>query len=137
MSINRVNLSGYLGELFINTTQQGKKFINTSLSIKNGKSRQYVPLTAWFNDQGMGSGGIMDRYCHKGDYVTIEGHLNIYEVTDNTGKKYSRVQVLVDSIDKENKSQEATQQEQRGGVYSSDYDGAYNTPDVNASDLPF
>lgn len=134
--MNKVIISGYLGnDPKIDITQSGKKKASCSLSVKIGKEWKFVPLTAWDYKANEGNATFAEKYLHKRDYIIVECRVDVYEVTDNTGRKSTRMGLVVDHFEMTgSKPQtEATPQERRGGFTAEEA----RAPMIDNADLPF
>jgi single-strand DNA-binding protein len=101
-SVNKVILVGNLGkDPEVRTTQSGGKIANlsvaTSESWNDKQSGERKEKTEWhrvtvFNDKLV---EIIEKYCHKGDKIYVEGQLQTRKYTDNSGvEKYTTEVVL-------------------------------------------
>lgn len=139
--MNKVIVSGYLGnEPKIDITQSGKKRALISLSVKIGKDWKFLSLTAWDYEQNKGNASFAEQYLHKKDYVIVEAHLDSYELTDNTGRKNSKLGLVVDHFEmtgSKPQQQVANAQERRGGYTFEELKETTQTPMIDNADLPF
>lgn len=132
--MNKLIISGYLGnDPKIYVTQSGKKQAKVSLSVKIGKDWKFVPLTAWDRENG-GNASFAEQYLHKKDYVIIEAHVDVYETTDESGRKKNNIGLVVDHFEMTGnvtKTQAPQQTFTRAEVASS------VPTDITEDDLPF
>lgn len=118
ISKNRVNLIGYLGQdPKIEKTKNNDEFAILSVATsdyykdKEGNAQQ---ATQWHNVVIFQSNSVkfLKEYAKKGDLVDIEGSLEKFKSTDDSGQEYHNVSVVVKSprhsiqLDKQSKSQE-------------------------------
>lgn len=93
--INKVLESGYVGK-YINsgTAANGSKWISFSLYQKTGReTNQYLPCVVWDNDK-IKNATNFEQYVKVGNYLLVEGHLNVKKKEDRTVE----LQLVVDSI---------------------------------------
>ena len=136
--MNKVIISGYMGnDPKIDYTQSGKKKASCSVSVKIGKEWKFLQLTAWDYEADKGNASFAEQHLRKRDYVIIEAHLDSYESTDQTGRKSTRLGLVVDHFEMTGSKpqQVATPQEQRGSVSFNEMKS--QAPEIDEADLPF
>lgn len=106
MSVNRVNLSGNLGQdPEMRTTQGGSNILSFSVAVndrrKNPQTGEWVDYTNWIPCTVFGARAeALSRILTKGMKVAVEGKLRWSQWEDkDTSKKRSKIEVIVDEIE--------------------------------------
>lgn len=109
-----------------------------SLAVNRRFKRDGQPEADFFNCTAFRkTGELVEKYCHKGMKVAIEGELQNDNYTNKNGEKVYSTRILVDSLEFcENKSQD-TQSTAPANQYAGSEDGFMQIPDSVAEELPF
>ena len=136
MSVNRVNLSGNLGQdPEMRTTQGGSNILSFSVAVndrrKNPQTGEWVDYTNWIPCTVFGARAeALSRILTKGMKVAVEGKLRWSQWEDkDTSKKRSKIEVIVDEVDfmsRRNDDQQPQFQQQQ--AYSQPQQPTYQQP---------
>lgn len=106
MSINRVNISGNLGQdPEMRTTAGGTNILSFSVAVndrrKNPQSGEWEDYTNWVPCIVFGTRAEpLSRFLSKGSKVAVEGKLRWSQWEDKeTGNKRSKIEVIVDEVE--------------------------------------
>ena len=106
MSINRVNISGNLGQdPEMRTTAGGTNILSFSVAVndrrKNPQSGEWEDYTNWVPCIVFGTRAEpLSRFLIKGSKVAVEGKLRWSQWEDKeTGNKRSKIEVIVDEVE--------------------------------------
>ena len=109
-----------------------------SLAVNRTFKKEGQPDADFFNCTAFRkTGELVEKYCHKGMKVAIEGELQNDNYTDRNGNKVYTLRVIVSSLEFcESKSQDA-QSTAPANQYADASDGFMQIPDSVAEELPF
>ena len=106
MSINRVNISGNLGQdPEMRTTAGGTNILSFSVAVndrrKNPQSGEWEDYTNWVPCIVFGTRAEpLSRFLSRGSKVAVEGKLRWSQWEDKeTGNKRSKIEVIVDDVE--------------------------------------
>jgi len=99
MSINFVALSGRLTrDPELKTTQSGLSVCTATLAVDRGygqdKQTDFLPIQLW-----RGSAETLEKYCRKGDKITVIGALHSRSFEDKDGNKRTTYEVTVNTLE--------------------------------------
>lgn len=82
------------------TTESGKKVVKFGLAVKRkGKSSDH-PEADFFNCTAWeGLGGLVEKYCHKGERIGVVGFVQTGKFTDKNGAEKERFDVIVQDVE--------------------------------------
>lgn len=136
MSINRVNISGNLGQdPEMRTTAGGTNILSFSVAVndrrKNHQSGEWEDYTNWVPCIVFGTRAEpLSRFLSKGSKVAVEGKLRWSQWEDKeTGQKRSKIEVIVDEIEFMSRRNDDQQpQFQQQPTYSQPQQPTYQQP---------
>lgn len=134
MSINRVNLSGNLGnDPELRATSNGNQILTFTVAVNDRKKDQstgeWVDYPNWVSCVVFGNRAeSLSRFLTRGMKVAIEGKLRYQQWQDKNGQRRSKLAVVVDEIEfmSQSKAQNQPQQQQPNN-YANQYQNAANT----------
>ena len=104
--MNKLFLSGRLTrEPEMKKTQSGVDFCNISIAVqrpntkKEDKLTDFFNCTIWGSKDGPGRAGVIQKYFHKGDGITLTGAMISHKYTDKDGKEQTGWTVNVDDFE--------------------------------------
>jgi len=95
--MNKIILIGNLTkDPEIRVTNNGKKVMNSSIAISEGKDRevQYFNITAWEK-----TAGVFEQFCKKGSKVAVYGKLQTRSWQKPDGTKAYATDILVQEVE--------------------------------------
>lgn len=161
--LNRYECIGRVGSLKLSYLPNGNAAMDLSVAVdRSYKNRdgQKVERTLWVRVKAFEKQAeFIDRWCHKGKRVLVQGEMSERQWEDNNGNKRSQVEILVgapgmgvtpiDWPDKDQQPQDRQQprqasggrgrsrQEDEGPAFPSEGSGMDQMPGDGMSDVPF
>jgi single-strand DNA-binding protein len=101
--MNKVILIGNIGSLQVKTFDQQKKVCNFSIAVsENYKDRNgdKQKITEWFSCTTWDTtANFMEKYCHKGSKVMVEGKIRTRTWTNNDGQEVKVQEIQVEKME--------------------------------------
>ena len=137
--MNKVMLVGRLTrdpEMRYSTGENATATARFSVAVNRRFKKEGQPDADFFNCTAFRkTGELVEKYCHKGMKVAIEGELQNDNYTDRNGNKVYTLRVIVSSLEFcESKS---SQSSAPADQYADASDGFMQIPDSVAEELPF
>lgn len=126
--MNSVMLSGRLTrDPQIKSTQKGTKVASYSIAVQRNKDEaDFINCISWDKQAD-----IVDKYCHKGDFVIIEGRLSTRSYDAQDGYKVYVTEVISNRVELTPRPKQEPKEEYPYSLT------AEAEKDVSYSDLPF
>lgn len=132
--MNSIIINGNLGrEPEITMTASGKKLCNFSIANDKGnKEVQWIDCRAWDT-----KAEYLERYCHKGYRLLIQGRI-MFDSYMKDGEKKKSIYALCDRIEIERSTENDTRRTTTQPREELSQNGSdWHSIDISESDLPF
>ncbi len=142
MNINKIIISGYLGQNpLVKATNSGKYLTTFSVGNTTGwgesEKTSFFKVVCWNK-----TAEYISRYGKKGDFVVVVGRLDKNEYNDKDGQTHKEYSIIADDVELKSKGNGQTQPQQQQ-TQSSDnnpWADAMNNMgavELNDDDIPF